>query len=200
MEVFSRYARVLEADGTPMPVRTALALINEALEEVLSSEETEFDPDTRWALTWYEQFGRDPGPFGDAETLAKAKNTSVAGVVQAGIADLKVGKVRLVARGELDEEWDPLTDKRITVWEVAQHLIARLDSGEGDAAELLQKAGGGLGDRARRLAYLLYQIADRKGRSDDAVAYNRLIQSWQDIARLATASQGPVAQTLDLRG
>ena len=83
MAVFSRYARVLEADGTPMPVRTALALINEALEEILSSEETEFDSDTRWALTWYEQFGADPAPFGDAETLSKAKNTSVAGVVQA---------------------------------------------------------------------------------------------------------------------
>ena len=84
MEIFSRYAKVLEADGTPMPVRTALALINEALEEALSEEETEFDADTRWALTWYEQYGHDRGPFGDAETLAKAKNTSVEGVVRAG--------------------------------------------------------------------------------------------------------------------
>ena len=197
MEVFSRYARVLEADGTSMPVRTALALINEVLEEVLSSEETEFDGDTRWALTWYEQFGRDDGPFGDAETLAKAKNTSVAGVVHAGIADLKAGKVRLVARDELDEEWNPLTDKRITVWEVAQHLIARLDSSEDDAADLLQKVGGGMGDRARRLAYLLFQIADQKGWSGDAVAYNRLIGSWHDIERRAAIPQGPVAQTLE---
>ena len=200
MEVFSRYARVLEADGTSMPVRTALALINEALEEVLSSEETELDGDTRWALTWYEQFGRDHGPFGDAETLAKAKNTSVAGVVEAAIAELKAGKVRLVAGDDLDEEWDPLTDKRITVWEVAQHLIARLDNSEDDAADLLQKVGGGMGDRARRLTYLLYQIADRKGWSSDAVAYNRLIGAWHDIERRAAARQGPVAQTLDLRG
>ena len=79
MEIFSRYAKVLEADGSPMRVRTALALINEALEEALSAEETEFDGDTRWALTWYEQFGHDLAPFGDAETLSKAKNTSVAG-------------------------------------------------------------------------------------------------------------------------
>lgn len=200
MEVFSRYARVLEADGTPMPVRTALALINEALEEVLSSEETEFDGNTRWALTWYEQFGRDHGPFGDAETLAKAKNTSVAGVVQAGIADLKAGKVRLVARSELDEGWDPLADKRIAVWEVAQHFIARLDISEDDAADLLSRVGGGMGDRARRLTYLLFQIADRNGWSSDAVAYNRLIGSWHDIERRAAARQGPVAQTLDLRG
>ena len=197
MEVFSRYARVLEADGTPMRIRTALALINEALEEVLSSEETEFDGDTRWALTWYEQFGDDPAPFGDAETLSKAKNTSVAGVVQAGIAESKAGKVRLISRDELDEEWDPLTDRRLTVWEVAQHLIARLDDSETEAAELLRKVGGGIGDRARRLAYLLYQIADRKSRSDDAVAYNGLIRAWHDIARLAAADQGPVAQTLE---
>ena len=197
MEVFSRYARVLEADGTPMRVRTGLALINEALEEVLSSEETEFDGDTRWALTWYEQFGDDPAPFGDAETLSKAKNTSVAGVVQAGIAASKAGKVRLMTRDELDEEWDPLTDRRLTVWEVAQHLIARLDDSETEAAELLRKVGGGIGDRARRLAYLLYQIADRKGRSDDAVAYNGLIRAWHDIERLAAAGKGPVAQTFE---
>ena len=197
MEVFSRYARVLEADGTPMRVRTALALINEALEEVLSSEETEFDADTRWALTWYEQFGDDPAPFGDAETLSKAKNTSVAGVVQAGIAESKAGKVRLITRDSLDEEWDPLTDRRLTVWEVAQHLIACLDDSETQAADLLRKVGGGISDRARRLAYLLYQIADRKGRSDDAVAYNGLIRAWHDIERLAAAGKGPVAQTFE---
>ena len=197
MEVFSRYARVLEADGTPMPVRAALALINEALEEVLSSEETEFDRDTRWALTWYEQFGRDHGPFGDAETLAKAKNTSVSGVVEAGIADLGAGKVRLVARGNSMRGGIRLADKRITVWEVAQHLIARLDSSEDDAADLLQKVGAGMGDRARRLSYLLFQVADRKGWSSEAVAYNRLIGAWHDIERRAAARQGPVAQTLE---
>ena len=197
MEVFSRYTRVLEADGTAMRVRTALVLINEALEEVLSAEETEFDADTRWALTWYEQNGHDPGPFGDAETLSKAKNTAVAGVVQAGIAESRAGRVRLFARGELDEEWDPLTDGRLTVWEVAQHLIACLDDSETQAADLLRKVGGGVGDRARRLAYLLYQIADRKGRSDDAVAYNGLIRAWHDIERLAAAGQGPAAQTFE---
>ncbi len=197
MEVFSRYTKVLEADGTPMKVRTALALINEALEEALSSEETEFDGDTRWALTWYEQFGTDPAPFGDAETLSKAKNTSVAGVVQAGIAESKAGKVRLISRSELDEVWDPIADRRLTVWEVAQHLIALLERSEDHAADLLRKVGGGMGDRARRLTYLLYQIADRKGWTGDAVAYNGLIQAWHDIERRAATSEGPVAQTLE---
>ncbi len=196
MEVFSRYAKVLEADGTPMRVRTALALINEVLEEVLSEEETEFDGATRWAITWYDQFGHEPGPFGDAETLSKAKNTSVAGVVQAGIAESKAGKVRLLTRAELDPEWDPVEDERPTVWEMAQHLIARLEESERTAADLLRKVEDN-GDRARRLAYLLYQIADRRGRSADAVAYNTLIRTWHDLARLAAAHRGPTALTLE---
>ena len=197
MQVFSGYRRVLEADGTPMQVRTALALVNEVLEEVLSEEETEFDADTRWALTWYEQFGHDRGLFGDAEVLSKAKNTSVAGVVQAGVAESRAGSVRLFTRNELDEDWDPMGDRRLTVWEVAHHLIARLENTEVEAADLLRKVGAGVGDRARRLAYLLYQIADRKGRSSDAVAYNGLIRAWHDIARQAAEGQGPVAQTFE---
>ncbi len=196
MEVFSRYAKVLEADGTPMPVRAALAVINEALEETLSAEKTEFDSPTRWALTWYEQYGLDSGSFGDAETLTKAKNTSVVGVARAGVIDARAGKVRLLNREELEDEWDPLTDKRITVWKMAQQLMARLDHEEAEAADLLRKVGGRVGDRARRLAYL-YQVADRKGRSEDAVAYNGLVRAWHDIARLAATSQGPVAQTLE---
>ena len=196
MEVFSRYARVVEADGGEMRVRTALALINESLEEVLSSEETEFDADTRWALTWYEQNGHDPGLYGDAETLSKAKNTSVAGVVEAGIAESQGGKVRLYTRSELDPEWDPVEDRRPTVWELTQHLVKRLDRSEVGAGDLLRKVGSGMGERAQRLAYLLYQIADSEGRAKDAVAYNGLIQAWHDIARHAAAEPTPVAQTL----
>ena len=196
MEVFSRYARVVEADGSEMRVRTALALINDVLEEVLSSEETEFDADTRWALTWYEQHGHGSGPYGDAETLSKAKNTSVTGVVEAGIAESRAGKVRLYTRSELDSEWDPVEDRRPTVWELTQHLMKRLDHSEGQAGVLLRKVGGGMGDRARRLAYRLYQIADDRGRAKDAVAYNGLIQAWHDISRRAADEPTPVAQTL----
>ena len=197
MGVFSRFVKVLEADGTRMRVRTALALINEVLEEVLSAEETEFDAQTRWALTWYQQFGGDSGPFGDAETLAKAKNTSVGVLAQAGIIESEAGRVRLLARRELDDGWDPTRDPRLTVWKVAHQLIARLGYSETDAADLLSLVGGGLGARARRLVYLLYQTADRKGRSSDAVAYNGLIGAWHDIARLAAAGQRPVAQTFE---
>ena len=124
-----------------------------------------------------------------------AKNTAVAGVVQAGIAESRAGKVRLLTPDELDQGWDPLVDERLTVWEVVQHLVARLDFSEERAAYLLRRVGGGVGDRARRLAYLLYQIADSRGWSDDAVNYNGLIVAWHDISRLAAADQDPVAQT-----
>ena len=137
MRVFSRYRRVVEADGSTMRVRTALALINAVLEEILSAEETDLDADSRFALNWYRQFGHQPGSAGDAETLVKAMNTSVAGVVEAGVAESKGGKVRLLTRDELDPEWDPAEDRRLTVWEITKHLVARQGRSDAQAGELL---------------------------------------------------------------
>jgi putative DNA methylase len=187
MAVFSRYSKVIEADGSAMTVRHALARINEVLQEVLSKEETEFDGDTRWALTWYEENGFAAGDFGRAETLSKAKDTSITGVVNAGIAINPKGKVQLVAVDALSNDWDPTYDDRPTVWELTHHLIQRLDSSETEAARLLQRVGAGYGDRARQLAYLLFDIAERKGRAKDAVAYNSLIQAWPELTGLASA-------------
>ena len=197
MEVFSRYAKVLEADGTPMRVRTALALINEALETALSEEETEFDAYTRWAVTWYDQHGHRPGPAGDALLLATAKNTSLEGAQAAGIAESKGGQVRLLTREEYDLERNPAQSSSFTVWEAAQQLIARLEHSETHAARLLAQTGPGVGGRARRLAYLLYQTADRRGRTADAAAYNSLVRVWIDLARLAS-SPPPEEQDLGL--
>ncbi len=191
--IFSRYAKVVEADGSPMRVRTALALINEALAEVLSGEESEFDADTRFALTWFEQFGHNPGPFGDADLLARAKDTTVAGVERAGLVASRDGKVRLVERKELPEGWDPVNDTRLTVWETTQHLIRALDSSETEAAALLARMGGGVGERARQLAYLLYGLCDRKKWADEAGAYNMLVTAWPEISRLAAAGPSPEA-------
>ena len=196
MRVFSRYRRVVEADGSTMRVRTALALINAVLEEILSAEETDLDADSRFALNWYRQFGHRPGPFGDAETLAKAMNTSVAGVVEAGVAESKGGKVRLLRRDELDPEWDPAEDRRLTVWEITQHLVARQGRSDAQAGKLLARAGPGLGDYARHLAYLLYEVANAAGRTEDAVAYNSLIVSWNNILQHARDAAGPAQQTL----
>lgn len=189
MAVFSRYSKVIEADGSPMRVRTALVLINQVLDEFLAEQEGEYDADTRWALAWFEQFGMQEGPFGDAETLSKAKNTSVSGLVEAGILAARAGKVRLLKRDELPEDWDPAADKRLTVWETAQHLIrAHRSGGEDAAANLLRKVGA-LGETARDLAYRLYTICERKGWAQEALAYNSLVVAWPEIARLAAGKE-----------
>jgi putative DNA methylase len=191
MAVFSRYAK---ADGQPMSVRSALGLINQALDEILAEQEGDFDPDTRFAVAWFEQRGAQEGPFGEADVLARAKNTSVEGMERAGIIVSRAGKVRLVRRDELDPAWDPATDRRLTVWEVAQHLIRRLDEqGEAGAAELLRRVGG-LGEAARELAYRLYAICERKGWAQEALGYNALVASWPEIARLAGASSAAPVQ------
>lgn len=183
MAVFSRYARVLEPDGSHMRVRTALTLINQALDEILAQQEGEFDGDTRWAIAWYEQFGLGTGKFGDAETLSKAKNSSVRGLAEAGIVAAARGEVRLLARSEYSTDWDPAKDTRLPAWEATQRLVhALLDSGEGVAAEMQAKLGG-LGEQARDLAYRLYQVAERKGWTDEALAYNALVVAWPDLLR-----------------
>lgn len=182
--IFSRYSRVVEADGKPMSVKMALSLINEALAEVLSGEESEFDADTRFAVTWYEQFGHNPGAFGDADTLAKAKNTTVAGVVESGIALSREGTLRLLERSEMSNNWNPNMDKRLTVWETTQHLIRALEQSESDASELLKLIGSGFGEKARQLAYLLYGICDRKKWASEGSAYNMLIAAWPELEKL----------------
>jgi len=185
MGVFSRYSRIVEADGSTMTIRTALGLINQALDETLAEQEADFEAETRWALAWFEQYGLSPAPFGVAETLSKAKNTAVNGLLAAGIIASKPGKVRLLDRDELPLAWDPTADKRLTVWEVTQYLIRALqDGGEIRAAELRQ-VGGGLGETARELAYRLYTLCERRKWAKDALAYNALVVSWPEIVRLA---------------
>ncbi len=185
MAIFSRHSRVLESDGTPMSVRTALQLINQALDEYLTEQEGEFDGDTRFAITWFETRMFDAGAFGEAETLAKARNVSVAGVVEAGFLQSGVGKVRLLRREELPDDWDPTKDKRPTVWEATQHLIKRLETkGEQGAAELLVALGGRAAP-ARDLAYRLYTTCERKKWAEEARAYNGLVIAWPELEKLA---------------
>ncbi len=189
MAVFSRYSKVLEADGTSIDVRTALTLINQTLDEFLAEQEGEFDSDTRWALAWFEQFGHNEGAFGDAETLSKAKNVSVEGLVRAGLIESRAGKVRLLKRDELNLNWSPETDERRAIWEATQYLIRALDTGgEMVAAGLLNRLGS-LGDTARDLAYRLYAICERKGWAQEALAYNMLAAAWPRLVELAGRSE-----------
>ena len=198
MRIFSSYTRVVEADGSTMKVRAALSIINEVLGEVLSEEESELDADSRFALTWFEQFGHNPGPYGDADVLARAKDTSVAGVQAAGIAVARDGKLRLLEREELSKSWSPLIDSRATVWEATQHLIRALEESESAAAELLGLLGG-TADRALQLAYILFGVCERKGWTDDAVSYNGLATAWPELLRQTVAALSESdQQTLDV--
>jgi putative DNA methylase len=186
MAIFSRHKQVLEADGSLVSVRAALELINEVLDEYLSSGEGDFDADTRFAITWYEQHGWEAGLYGDAETLAKARNVSVGGVVEAGICKSAAGKVRILKRSEMRPlDYDPTADERPTVWEFTQHMIRSLeDDGEEAAARFLKRLGSAA-DATRELAYRLYNTCERKKWAEDARSYNALILSWTELEKLA---------------
>lgn len=184
MAIYTRFAKVLDADGSQLSVRAALALINQTLDEVLSEQDGDFDADTRWAVAWFDQHGFEEGDFGAAETLSKAKNTSVGGMAEAGILVAGRGKVRLLRPDELDKDWDPVRDIRLTVWEATHHLVRELDAGEQSAADLARRLGG-IAAAARELAYRLYMLCERRQRATEALAYNALVQSWPEIQRLA---------------
>jgi putative DNA methylase len=197
IKVFSRFAKVVEADGSAMPVSAALAIINDALGEILDGGEAELDADTRFAVTWYSQYGYNPATSGDADTLARAKDTSLSGIADAGIGEARAGSFRLFERSELDADWTPVGDDRLTVWEATQYLVAALERSELEAAELMRLLGG-FADRARQLAYVLFQKATDKGWADEASVYNGLITAWPVLqaASLETPSDTPDQATL----
>jgi putative DNA methylase len=193
MAVYTRYSKVLDAEGKAISVREALALINQTLDEVLAGQEGDFDADSRWALAWFEQSGFAEGEFGVADVLARAKNTSVQGLVDAGVLASSRGKVRILKPAELPAAWDPTKDTRLTAWEIVHHMIRELEAGgEGAAAALVAKLGSKV-EVARELAYRLYTLCERKKRAAEALAYNGLVQSWPEIVRLARESSKPRA-------
>ncbi len=192
MAVFSKYAAVLEADGTPMKVGSALELINRFLAE------DDFDHDTQFCLHWFEQYGWKEGRFGEADTLARAKGTSVDGVKHAGVISAAGGIVRLLKWGEYPSEWNPAADDRLPVWEVLHHLIRVFKAdGETGAGKVLSVVAA-KAEATRQLAYRLYTLCERAGWAEDARAYNEIITSWSAIEAAATAA--PKAHQSDLFG
>ena len=201
MAIYSSAKAVLNPDDSPISVREALIEINAALDEYLSQDEGELDADSRFALTFFESFGYKERDFGDAEGLAKARNLSVAGVAEAGILRSIAGKVQLLQRSELEDDWDPASDKRLCVWEATQQLIKRLEAdGEDKAGELLLqlKSIAGHGDLAancRALAYRLYNHCEKTKQAEEARAYNGLVIAWPELEKRAaatsTAAAGP---------
>ena len=200
MAIYSRYSKVIEADGTPIRVRTALQLINRTLDEVLAEQEGESDVETRWAIAWFETYAMDEGPYGQAETLSKAKNTAIQTLVDAGILEAKAGKVRLLRPEEYSEKRQP-AHPHVTAWEVMQRAIHALDKhGEVAAGNVLGKAGD-LAEVVRDLAYRLYTICERKGWSQEAQAYNMLVTSWSGIRdQIHTLARTPQQATFAFEG
>lgn len=190
MAIFSRYEAVLEADGTPMSVKTALQLINRFLAE------DDFDADTQFCLHWFEQHGWEAGKFGEADTLARAKGTSVDGVKHAGVVEAGGGSVRLLRWKEYPTNWDPRADSRLPVWEALHHMI-RVYQTEGDSGAAKVLAGvARMAEPARQLAYRLYTLCERKGWAEDARAYNAVVAGWGAIEQAAAKVAKPAERSL----
>jgi putative DNA methylase len=188
MAVFSKYAAVLEADGSPMSVRKALQIINRFLAE------DDFDSDTQFCLHWFEQHGWTESVFGEADVLARSKSTSVDAMKEAGVLQSGSGKVRLLKWAEYPTDWDPRTDTRTPVWEALHQLIRALKQGGESASGALLAALGGKAEAVRQLAYRLYTLCERLGQAEDARAYNELITSWTGIEVAATSASQPESQ------
>jgi putative DNA methylase len=172
---------VLNQDGSRMSVHDALVLINRAITDYLSPESGSFDADSQFCASWFEQYGWSSGPFGEADTLSRAKGTSVGGVREAGVVESGGGKVRLLKWSEYQADWDPMTDKRTPIWEACHQMIRRLNNqGESAAGQLLAKMPE-KGESIRQLAYHLYTLCERKKGAEEARAYNELIGSWHAI-------------------
>jgi len=185
MAIFSRYDAVLEADGSPMTVKTALQLINRFLAE------DDFDADTQFCLHWFTQHGWDAAKFGEADTLARAKGTSVEGVKAAGVIEAGGGNVRLLKWKELDVAWNPAKDPRIPVWQVLHQLILSYQTGGDAGAAALYTALLAKTEAARQLAYRLYTLCERQGWAEDARAYNEVVTGWNGIESAAAQVAGP---------
>ncbi|MGK2954706.1 MAG: DUF1156 domain-containing protein [Solirubrobacterales bacterium] len=191
MAIHSRFAKVIEADGSAMHVRTALGLINQVLDRVLDEQEQEFDRETRWAIQWFSQYFFDEGPYGIAEQLAVPMDVAMGAMSDSGILEIGGGRVRLLSTDDLPDKWDPAADRNKSVWEATLHLVKRLETqGEASAARLLRRLGA-LGDFAQLLSYRLYSITERT-RPPLAAPFNALVVSWPEIQRLAREESEPI--------
>lgn len=197
MGIYSQYAAVLNQDGTPMSVHDALVLINREITDYLTPDAGNFDADTLFANSWFEQYGWAAGPFGEAQVLAQGKGTTVDGVAKAGVVESGGGKVRLLRWAEYQSGWDPSGDNRVPIWEAAHHLIRALNTQGESAAGSLLAAMPDKAEPIRQLAYHLYTLCERKKWADEARAYNELITAWHAVVA-ASMEAGPAGAQLGL--
>lgn len=196
MAVFSRYSAVLEHDGHPMSVRSALTRINETLDRVLNEQEGDFDSTSRFAIAWYRQHGYGVGKFGDADNLARARNTSVDQMSRDGVLTSRAGNVQLISAENLSSEYDPATDLHISNWEALHYLIKKLEcygiAAAGDSLRVAVGRADGLvdADLVKELAHLLFRVAESHGSTKDALSFNNLVTSWPEILDAARPGTG----------
>ncbi|MEQ8354150.1 MAG: DUF1156 domain-containing protein [Kiloniellaceae bacterium] len=204
MGIFTSYAKVLEPDDSEMTVRTAIALINEVREEILGEEDAHYDPATRFCIDWFHAFGMEDGKSGDAIGMANAYNLGLGDLEQAGVFIAKGGVARLIKRPEMREDWRPSTDRMLTHWECAQHLIRVLESEDGgtsEAAALIADMSAEDAEAARALAYRLYDICEKKGWAKEAQVYNLLAEEFPHLEEASLDFQetrGPAQGAFDL--
>lgn len=185
--VFSRYSRIREADGSDMSVREALLLINATLDEVLNEQESDFDPDTRFAVKWYRQFGWSEGGSGIADQLARSSDTSIGALERGGVFEAKAGKAKLLAPSSLIGDWDPETDDKISIWECVVRLAGIMArEGADSVAKLLPSVEKRVGlDPVKELGFLLFHEAEKKSDTKDAILFNGLVGAWSDLREQA---------------
>jgi putative DNA methylase len=188
MSVFSQYQKVIEVDGSEMTVRTALALINQVLDEVLSEQEGDFDPETRFCIKWFAQYGWNEATSGEADTLSRAVNTSLVALERGGIFKASGGKARLLEAKDMTKDWNPAEDKAISIWEVAVRVATALQTeGAEVAARWIQLASSRTDiESVKELSYLLFSLSEKRGWTDTAIMFNVLGSSWSDIALKAS--------------
>ena len=207
MAVYSRYSRVLEPDGSSLTVRQALTMINAVLDEVLSEQEGDHDPITRWCIRWFGQFGFTEREYGTAETLASAVNTSVSTVQRSGAVRSGNGKVKLLAADDLTPGYRPDRDDVVTSWEVTLQAATALDQEGLDAASrIISLARDRVEPQAvKELAYLCFSLAEKAKDTKSAQLYNNLVTSWPEVTvsltaleKAGTALPAPLQESLDL--
>ena len=196
MAVFSKYTQVLEADGTPMTIRSALQIINQELDIYFNEQDGELDKESRFCVELYSQNAFNDMKFGDADNLARAKNTAVAILASAGVLYAAKGIVHLLERTEIPQK---VSSRDKMIWLLTQQLTHAMETGGIVAcATMIASIVGSNAEYAKSLAYRLFQIAEHKGWTQEALAYNNLVTSWPEIQSKAAEIQAskPVQLTL----
>ena len=192
MRIYSRYSHVATIGGEPVPIREALAQINRVIAHYHDRQEGELDAESRFCFDWLKQHGYAAGQYGEAETLATAKDIVISNL-QGSVLTAEGGQVRLLPIEAFVEDTEQLPDG-MTAWEacfrMAYHMNFEYGRGVEGAADVGEAMRGTL-DSVERMARILYNHYDHNGDAENAVIFNNLVAAWKDIEmKMALARQG----------